>query len=141
MARRGVASRTVELPADGRDRIELVAQQRVTERGLVDHVDVVRRGLVVHAPPTVDEGQPLLAHELSRQRLGLVRLRTPPPLEEGDLGVDKRALWILGERLDDRRNETADVGVLDRVVGTAVVLIDRLEPAGVVVRVCEERGV
>ena len=125
----------VDLPADDRDDVELIFEVGVAERLLVHHVDVVRHRLVVHAPAAVDERKLLGVDELAHLRLGGVGLHAPPALEEGDLGVDELARRVARKALDHGGDHAANVGVLDRVVGPGVVLVDGLEPAGVVVRV------
>ena len=57
-----------------------------------------------------------------------------PSLEEGLLNLDEAARWVLEQREDRRRDDAVDVGVLDGVVGPVVILVDRLEPPNVVVR-------
>ena len=41
---------------------ELLQYEQVAQRSLVDHVDVVHRSLIVHAPPAIDELEPSLGH-------------------------------------------------------------------------------
>ena len=54
-----------ELPGHGRDpaiRAKLFEQVLVTERRLINHPDVVGRGLIVHAPTAVHEDELLVGH-------------------------------------------------------------------------------
>ena len=92
----------IELPADGRDGAELFEQQRMAQCRLVDHVNVVRGRLVVHAPAAVDKGQLAALDEPPRLRLRRVRLRAPPALEEGNLGIDESALGLPGASRERR---------------------------------------
>ena len=127
--RRRVPER-IQLPAHRRHApvlAELLLQQPVAQRRLVHHPDVVRGGLVVHAPPPVDEGQPAGLDEGARGVPGLVVLLAPPALEEGLLHVRELARRVLLQRCHDAGDDVAHRGVLDAVVGTGVVLIDGLE--------------
>ncbi len=134
--RRRVAER-VELPLHRRDAAvaKLLLQQAVAERRLVDHRDVVRRRLVVHAPAAVDKVELAARNERLRRRLARRRELAPPPLEEGLLDVRELARRVLRERRHHRVEDHPHVRVLDRVVRAAEVLVDRLEPPDVVVRV------
>ena len=65
----------------------------------------------------------------------LVRCLTIPTPQESDPNKDKLAIGRFLELGDDGINDILDAGALDRVVDTVEVLIDRLQPARVVVRV------
>eukprot|EP00964_Phaeocystis_antarctica_P118442 scaffold82230_cov73-Phaeocystis_antarctica.AAC.2 len=110
----------------------------MAQRRLVDHVDVVRRRLIVHAPAAVDKLQLPRPHEPPRERLDLRCLLRPPTLEEGLFRVDELALGVLGQRADHRVEDVPNARVLDAVVLPSVVLIDRLQPADVVMCVRDD---
>ena len=53
-------SERINVPSDSRGDSEFVQQELVSNEHVVDHVFVVGTGLVVHAPPTVDDLQAAL---------------------------------------------------------------------------------
>lgn len=67
---RGRVSEGVYLPGHPGQRLfpELFPQEGVAEVGLVHHAHVMRRGLVMHHPAPVDEGQPSLRHQVPHGR-------------------------------------------------------------------------
>mmetsp|Transcript_3428 Transcript_3428/g.7969 ORF Transcript_3428/g.7969 Transcript_3428/m.7969 type:complete len:313 (-) Transcript_3428:445-1383(-) len=69
----------VDLPPDARgEPVELLGQEPVPERGLVDHGRVVGGRLVVHAPPAVDEIELPGRHEAAHRVLHGRRLIVEP---------------------------------------------------------------
>ena len=64
-------------------------------------VHKVRRGLVMHAPSTVDKRELAVLDEPPRERLRRVALDAKPAPEEGNLRIDERSRSVFGERLDD----------------------------------------
>ena len=90
----------------------------------------VSRRLVMHAPPSVDEGELAVLHQRAADRAHRFVLLPPPPLEEGLLDVSKLTVRVLCKGEDDAVDDPANPGVLDGVVGAAVVLVDGLQPGG-----------
>ena len=80
---------------------EVGAYELVPQRGLLDHVREVRRRLVVHAPPAVDEREPPVHHERPDVRPRRRILLFPPPGEERHLGVYERTFRVLRELVHD----------------------------------------
>ena len=122
----------VDLPRTTRvgRRPKVLNQELVPTRRLVHHVSPQRRRLVVHAPPAVDELELLGGHEVAHKIATVVGRLLPPACEEGNLHVDELPVRIARERIHDR--------VYDIVHILGKVLIDRDEPAGVIVRVWHE---
>jgi len=114
-------SERVDLPRHARANPEVPHQELVPTRCLIDHLDVVRRRLVVHAPATVDELELAGCDELFHHLLPLRSLLVPPASEERDLDVDELAVRVHLEARDDS---------LDNVLHFAVVvLVHRDEPS------------
>ena len=84
----------------------------------------------MHAPPSVDEGELAVLHQRAADRAHRFVLLPPPPLEEGLLDVSKLTVRVLCKGEDDAVDDPANPGVLDGVVGAAVVLVDGLQPGG-----------
>ncbi len=57
---------------------ELVQEKLVAQCLLVDHVHIVRRSLIAHAPPRVDELELAVVHKLTHQGLCSIALLVPP---------------------------------------------------------------
>lgn len=66
--------------------------------------------------------------EIAHDSLLLVGLLVEPAGEEGHLDVGEAPLRVLRQLRDDAREDVLHGGVLDRVVGAVVVLVDRLQP-------------
>ena len=133
-------SERVDLPADGGNVVgsELCQYELMAECGLIDHVHVVRPGLVMHAPAAVDELPLAGRYKLLHVGPHRVALLPPPALEEGLLDVDELALRIALQSGDGRGEDMLYGCVLDVLVRADVVLVDGLEPAHIVVRVGDE---
>ena len=89
----------IDLPAHlGRD-AELLLQVRVAAGGLIDHVDVVRGRLVVHAPAAVGELELAVFNQLLHPVLLLGRLLFPPATEESRLDLHVGTVGVLLQHL------------------------------------------
>lgn len=66
-----------------------------SERHLVDYVDIVSCGFVIHAPTPVDELETTLVDKLLDGRFHFVGLFSPPAREEGHLDVYESVLFSL----------------------------------------------
>lgn len=131
---RGMA-KGIDLPPNLGDGAKLLHQEAVAQGGLVDHRDVVRRGLVVHAPAAVDKLEAVLRDEHANGRLHLLVLLAPPSLEEPLFDVDKAAVRVRHKLRDHRIEDVLDARVLDAVVEAHQVLVNGFQPTNVVVRV------
>ena len=117
---------------------ELLDDKLMSKCGLIDHINIVYRRLIVHAPAAIDELQSPLRHELPYRLLGLVGLVLPPPREEGLLAIYELAAGVGHQRCYGRVEDVLHAGLLERVVEAEVVLLERLEPADVIVSVGDE---
>mmetsp|Transcript_40810 Transcript_40810/g.115511 ORF Transcript_40810/g.115511 Transcript_40810/m.115511 type:complete len:219 (+) Transcript_40810:1325-1981(+) len=132
--RRGVPE-GVDLPADPRRHPELLHQELVAQRRLVDHVQVERRGLVVHAPTSVDHFELTGLDQPPGEVAHGGALLVPPPLEEGLLRVREGPVRVLAQGAHHGVEDHPYARVLDGVVLPREILIKGLEPAHVVMRV------
>ena len=80
-------------------------------RGLVNHLDIKRRCLVVHAPSAVDELELPTRDEVLHYRLLRLRLRFPPSGEEPDLDVNEAAVRVVLEARYDSVDDVIHVAV------------------------------
>ena len=71
----------------------------MTTGGLIDHVDVVRSRLVVHAPAAVGELELAVGHQLLHLVLLLGRLLLPPAAEESRLDLHVGTVRVLLQHL------------------------------------------
>mmetsp|Transcript_40665 Transcript_40665/g.97497 ORF Transcript_40665/g.97497 Transcript_40665/m.97497 type:complete len:832 (-) Transcript_40665:177-2672(-) len=119
----------VDLPGATRNGVlsEVLEQELVPAGGLVHHLHVVGGGLVVHAPPAVDELQPALLHEGAGNVALPVRLLVPPPGEERNLHEHEATVGVVPQPLHDGVNDVVDL--------VKKILIDGHLPAGVIVGV------
>lgn len=127
----------IDLPADGRSTafVKSVVEILQSPRHLIDDTLIVCGGLVVHAPTAADNLQPTLGHQLLYLVLQLRWLFVPPFKEEHALGVDETSLWIAQQRMHHRIDDLLYASLLDSLFFIVEVLIDRFEPANVIVRV------
>ena len=94
--------------------------------------------LTVLSPAVQHEGELAARDQLLCDVAALVVLLVPPPLEEGLLGEGEAPVGVHLEALDDGVEGVADAGVLEIVSLAVEVLVDRLEPADIVVRVGDQ---
>jgi hypothetical protein len=74
----------------------------VAQSGLVDHVDVRRRALVVHAPTAINEFELPGLDDASHLCEHPIRLLLDPALKKGLLDKDEFAVRVLEKRGEDR---------------------------------------
>lgn len=125
----------VELPTRLGSHAELVHEELVAEGRLVDHVQVVRGSLVMHAPASIGELKLPARDQLFGQRAGLLVLLPPPTLEEGLLDVRERAIRVLRQPLHDGVQDHVHICALNGFVLAGVILIDGLQPTDIIVGV------
>ncbi|VEL41294.1 unnamed protein product [Protopolystoma xenopodis] len=133
-------SERVYLPGDPRP--SALAEGGVEEANpfgqLVYRVGVGHTRLVRHAPTAEHELQLPVADQASNQPTHRFRLLAPPAREEGHLDVREPPLRIGRQRLYHTVQNVLDPGALDVTLRAVVVLVHRLQPADVVVCVCDQ---
>mmetsp|Transcript_90838 Transcript_90838/g.207941 ORF Transcript_90838/g.207941 Transcript_90838/m.207941 type:complete len:460 (-) Transcript_90838:161-1540(-) len=122
-------TKRVDLPSAPGNRVlpEVFEQELVAAGGLVHHLHVVGGGLVVHAPPPVDELQPALLDQRPRDVALPVWLLVPPPREERNLDEHEPTVWVVPQTLNDGVHYVVDL--------VEEILINGHLPASVVVGV------
>ena len=133
-----VVAEGVDVPGHAGDVVEGLLQPAQPHRHLVHEVLVVHARLVRHAPARVHELQLSLLHQgphpLPLTLGGLV----PPAVEEGHLDDRELVVRVIGELLHDSVDRVLHPRELGAHVGPVEVVVDRLEPAHVVVRVGDQ---
>ena len=119
--------RKTHLPGSLWSNVKVLFEEEVTTGSVLDHLDVVGRGFVVHAPAAVDKLELPVCDELCKALLGGLAALHPPALKEAGLNVDELAVWVFFQARHDRVQDVVDV--------LGVVLVDGDEPARVIVGV------
>ena len=125
----------VDLPADPWLDTELAQDKVVPFHHVGEHVSVSRASLVVHRPAGVDHLQLPVRDEGANTVLHRFGLQIPPHLEELDLDLHEATLRVREKRGHDRAEFDLNICALDIVSSSIEVLVDRLQPADIVVRV------
>ena len=125
----GVAER-VDRPAVLRLHSEILPQPLVSLDQLVHDGRVVRGSLVGHDPASEHDLQLTPAHQPPHVDLDRVLQLVPPHVEEDRLGHDEGHVRVLGQLVDHVGEDV--LGLVD------VVLVHRLQPPGVLVRVGDD---
>ena len=106
---------------------DLLLEPLVAGGQLFDHGKVVRVGLVVHDPAAGDDLDLAGAQQAAQLVPVAFRVRAPPQVQVRDLGPDEAPALVLGHLAHHVVQDAA------RLLG--VVLLERLDPARIVVRV------
>ena len=116
------ATRTVDLPRQGRQRVDakVVQDGALADGRVVEHVNVGRVRLVVHAPAAVEEDELARRHEALHLRLQRRRLALEPDLEESLLDVREAARRVGEQPLHDNVDDLRHVAAADGPVALEV---------------------
>ncbi len=93
--RRRLMSERINMPCDGGDSPERLFKPSVTNGHLINHILIVRSGLIRHAPSTVDELNLFICNQLFHLGLLIISSLVPPSIQEGDFDDRKFIGWIL----------------------------------------------
>ena len=107
----------------------------VTFRHVGQHVLVGWASFIVHAPASIEQFKAVFIDEVPHLVLHALRLTLVPHRKELHLHVREATIWVIDQSPDRLIKDEADVHVLNVVVDARVVLIDRLEPAHIVMGV------
>jgi hypothetical protein len=128
----------VNVPGGGGDCAECLLEPSVADGHLIDHVFVVRCGLVTHAPAAIQELNLSIIvqrfHSLPLSLIGLI----PPPVQKGNLNNGELVSGVFGQLLNNSINGILHTGQLRRHVTTIIVVIDSLEPSNIIMGVWDE---
>lgn len=125
----------IDVPSDFRRNSECLLNELVTHHHVIDYVIEVWTRLVIVDPPSVYEFDLAVLDHLLHDLLRFVTLPIPPHLEVACRGLCEFPLGILLKLLNDSIKRKLHTRHLLPLVGPCIILIDRLIPAHVVVRV------
>ncbi len=128
----------VDVPGGGGDCAEGLLEPSVADGHLVDHIFVVRRGLVTHAPAAIKElNLAIIVERLHSLSLGLIGL-VPPPVQEGNFNDRELVSRVLGQLLNHGINSVLHTCHLRGHIATIIVVINSLQPSNIVMRVWDQ---
>ena len=125
----------VDLPADSRLYIEFFKNEIMANHHVVDHIFIDWASFIMHRPPGIDQLKLTILHKASNFLSHLVSLLVPPHLEELHLNLHELSSRVSKQGIDDGGELYANHGSLEILRVAIEVLIDRLEPSDIVVRV------
>mmetsp|Transcript_5465 Transcript_5465/g.15417 ORF Transcript_5465/g.15417 Transcript_5465/m.15417 type:complete len:235 (-) Transcript_5465:156-860(-) len=138
----GRVTKRIELPSNDRRDVQGASQKIVPRARLIDHAHVMRCRFVVHGPTAVDEAElgwiVVVVVNQTPQRRSLFDAGRggPPRVQKFGFHVGKGPGIVLEQRREGGGKDASDKSALvDGSVATVVILIDRLAPTHVVVRV------
>ena len=113
----------------------------MTDNHVVDHVFVVGTCFVSRAPSVVREFKSALFNKHLNIFLHLFVLAIIPHPEELHLDIGEFPVRVLQELINSRVKDQMDGGVLSILVCSRVILIESLNPAYIIMGMCEEMDV
>ena len=123
------------MPTNSRSEAKLTLQELMADHHVVHHIVVMSAGFIMHRPPSVDEIKATLLDQVSDRVLHFLGLAIPPHGEELHLDLSESLVRILEKLIDSSGNDHVDLSSLDLLRRASEILVHRLQPAYIVVRV------
>jgi hypothetical protein len=131
----GLVSERIDMPTDLGNHAKGILNPPQPDSHLIDDIFVVGTRLIRHTPTRIDDLQLFVVYvggeEITHGLVGVV----PPAVQEGDLDNREFVGGVKSQLGHDGIDSVLDASPLSAHVATIVVVVDRLEPANVVVAV------
>ena len=128
----------IYVPADGRDIIKLFFKPLVTSHHVIYKIIVLRGGLVMSRPPSVNNLKLLLLNEFFNQILDIAVLLIVPHRKEPHFNVSELSSFIFGQFMNNSIKRVFHSRVVFVLVRTIEILVHGFDPAHIIMRVGHE---
>jgi len=131
----------IDVPANPGSDPKFIFQKLVAEVHIVDHIFVMRSSFVMHAPASVYYFKSSVRDELLDLILGLLVLASVPHVEEFHFNVSELPVFVLFEFFYHSRYYQVNLSRRSCLIRTDVVLVNRLNPADIIVGMSQEMNI